>query len=135
MPAPAPVNLRGLALLDHVLDHIDAHPESWDQDTYGTCTTDPEQTPTSCNTAACIAGWTVVLASPLPLYFDERDGYLRIDNRGNYYIGVPEEAAELLDLPQNRAYYRDYDEAGLFHTSNTREDLQYLRDEIAAGTY
>ena len=33
-----------------VLDHIDAHPESWDQNVWG------------CGTAACFAGWAVRLS-------------------------------------------------------------------------
>jgi hypothetical protein len=139
----SPVNLRGLALLDHVLDHIDAHPESWDQETYGRYSPVPEADedendplPTSCNTVACIAGHTVLAAlPPQELRFNQYDELVQRDY-GNYNT-LPDLAADLLQIPQDRSYWRNekHHTRGLFHSENTREDLQRFRDMIAQGTY
>jgi hypothetical protein len=124
---------------------IDADPDSWDQETYGRYSPVPEADedendplPTSCNTVACIAGHTVLAAlPPQELRFNQYDELVQRDY-GNYNT-LPDLAADLLQIPQDRAYHRSGDGStstrGLFHSSNTREDLQYLRDEIAKGTY
>lgn len=53
-----------IPLLRKTLEHITAHPEEWDQETWAT------QTP--CGTTACLAGWAVTFAGH-ELVWDEED--------------------------------------------------------------
>ena len=53
--APAtPAGQPNAELAYRVLDHIDAHPEQWDQGAWWT--------QTKCGTAGCFAGWTAALS-------------------------------------------------------------------------
>lgn len=73
------------ALAYRVLDHIDAHPEQWDQDTY--------YAPSSCGTTACFAGWSVLL-SEIP-----------IDRNGDVLLADLEpEVAEAVGALSHRDY-------------------------------
>jgi hypothetical protein len=91
-----------------VLDHIDAHPESWDQGLWW------------CDTSGCFAGWTCTLSGERPI-----DGGYDIDHVPNG-TSVPERAAQLLGFKDRE----DLDAAGeavgdawLFCGDNDREDL------------
>lgn len=101
-----------------VLDHIDAHPESWDQNIW--VARRPE-----CGTAACFAGWACLLSG------DQPAGPLDADNEvervnviwlGSTYI--PHRAGALLGIEVEGG------EHPLFEYTNTREDLGELVEEI-----
>jgi hypothetical protein len=89
-----------------VLDHIDAHPESWDQGVWW------------CGSSGCYAGWTVALSGEAPT--------LDVD--------IPQRAAQLLGFEDREEMDRITDDAGednwLFYSENTREDLGRLVVEI-----
>jgi hypothetical protein len=101
-----------------VLDHIDAHPEQWDQGIW--------IRESDCGTAGCFAGWAVLLAGgtvgtavsgfdPPPVTGGPRE-----------IVGRSvADAAELLLGSDHIAGDRD-----LFDANNTREDLSVLVAEI-----
>jgi hypothetical protein len=47
---------KNFALLRKTMEHIEAHPQEWDQQTW--------ITKADCGTVACFAGWAVLLAHP-----------------------------------------------------------------------
>lgn len=79
-------------LLQRVRDKIAATPESYDQEVYGR----PE-TSAPCGTAACIAGWTVVLADEIPM---ER---VRLANADYWNSHKDKATRDLFDLVPNMA--------------------------------
>jgi len=98
------------------LDHIDAHPESWDQRTWG------------CGTVACFAGWAVILSG----------GVLDADGYDSNVVAGPEELVGMtVEAAANRllqanvwAERSDGEVDWLFSADNTREDLGSLVAEI-----
>jgi hypothetical protein len=109
------------ALAYQVLDHIDAHPEQWNQGIYiGEA---------SCGSVGCFAGWTVLLSGAVPVY-DEFSGGLTdvvmVDGEPRI---VSSYAQELLGIDR----YVDEDTEGerdLFDGSHSREDLGEMVVEI-----
>jgi hypothetical protein len=101
-----------------VLDHIDAHPEQWDQGIY--------IRKAECGTAACFAGWTVLLSGAKPI-----SGFqTRVAFNGKE-VSVPLLAEKLLGAVPAIAYGNEnFHDAGLFDPGNTREDLGRLVLEI-----
>lgn len=99
-----------------VLDHIDAHPEQWQQDLY--------IGKTECGTVACFAGWTVLLSGGVPHHWSGRSD----DVTAEVIFDGNEESvsyrAQLL-LGADRWVRED-----LFDVYNTREDLGRLVEEI-----
>jgi len=104
------------ALAYQVLDHIDAHPESWDQRTWG------------CGTVACFAGWTVILSGGVI----DADGYDSsvVDGPAELVGDTVERAA--IRLLQGRVWIDrpDGEVDWLFAADNNREDLGRLVAEI-----
>jgi len=113
------------ALAYRVLDHIDANPGLHDPRVW-------IERRGECGTAACMAGWTCLLAGDRP-YYRDGDG----DPEAEYVVhaGAPElgdyipvRAANLLGMKLDGGYtltgYR------LFEPHNTREDLGRLVAEI-----
>lgn len=95
-----------------VLDHIDAHPDSWDQSSW------------VCGTTACFAGWAVRLSGAT------------IDGQGGSDGEVVDGPPELVGLTVEEAAYEalgiDVETSGwtvasytewLFHDRHTRNDL------------
>lgn len=117
-----------------VLDHIDAHPEQWNQGRwYGA---DPE-----CGTTACFAGWAVALSGhDVTLGEQTEDGHQAwsaIDGDEDALVGVV--AAEDLGITDLTEPCRlcdiNCDETNpvgkaLFTSYNSREDLGRLVAEI-----
>lgn len=105
-----------------VLDHIDAHPETWDQSSW------------VCGTTACFAGWAVRLSGAEIEQSDPDE----IDSA--VVVGGPAEliGAEVRDAAVNLlgSYcvaprnLDDHRPGNLFSDSNTREDLGELVAEI-----
>jgi len=120
MTAPTP----NADLAYKVLDHIDAHPESWDQKRWW------------CGTSGCYAGWTVELSGE------------RIDEGNQVRVGpdefdvvhVGERAAQLLGF-DGEAHLNgiawealgrpdDDEDAEAFGACNTREDLGRIVEAV-----
>jgi hypothetical protein len=105
-----------------VLDHIDAHPEQWNQGVYiGSG---------ECGTVGCFAGWTVLLSGAEPLY---RDGgsiteMAVVDGRPHAVADLAEDllgASRYVDQ-SDYEYDGEYDGFDLFSACNTRENLDRL---------
>lgn len=92
-----------------VLDHINAHPESWDQNVW------VAQRP-ECGTAACFAGWACLLSGDQPAGIPDETGEIE-----RY---IPHRAGTLLGIEV------DGGEHPLFEYTNTRDDLGVLVEEI-----
>ena len=120
MTAPTP----NAELAWRVLDHIDAHPETWDQSWWFIVT--------DCGTTGCFAGWTCVLSGDTPdtpgpigaLAIGEGSSMVELAQQGGYRHAA-DRAAELLGFGANDARADE-----LFGAGNTREDLGRLVAEI-----
>lgn len=101
-----------------VLDHIDAHPEQWQQSTW--------MHKTDCGTAACFAGWACFLSGEKP----GDDELLGITLSTG--VPIPDRAEQLLGA--SRFVYSlvdgELEDEDLFGEFNTREDLGRLVAEI-----
>lgn len=102
-----------------VLDHIDAHPDQWDQDVWWT-----DQHYAGCGSAGCFAGWAVVLSG----------GRIEFDGFNSIITGLAEldgahvsdAAAQLLNADPYTADPdggRDGCDLYLFSGGNDRTDL------------
>lgn len=105
-----------------VLDHIDAHPESWDQTTW------------VCGTTACFAGWAVRLSGAEIEQTDphEIDSAVVVSGPVNL-IGAEVRDAAVNLLGSYCVAPRDLDDdrpGNLFSDRNDREDLGRLVAEI-----
>lgn len=105
-----------------VLDHIDAHPELWQQYLYiGRA---------ECGTVACFAGWTVLLSGGKPRHWSGRSNAVTDEV---IFDGKEENVsyrAQLLLDADRRVREGEVDEEDLFDGQNTREDLGRLVAEI-----
>lgn len=115
---PAPTfepPVPNLPLLRKVLDHIDAHPEEWNQGLYWTATV--------CVTAYCIAGHAVAMTEGVrTVRLDEMPGRFVSPQSGRDWDTAAIAHLGLTD-----------DEAGvLFSGDNTREQVQAIAESIAA---
>jgi hypothetical protein len=98
-----------------VLDHIDAHPEQWDQGLWWI-----EQDDDFCGTVGCFAGWTCALSGERPTLDEDGDPLA-------HGVPVAERAAQLLGF----AAECELDDAipegrSLFSPTNSRRDLGRL---------
>lgn len=105
-----------------VLDHIDEHPEQWDQGRWiGKA---------ECGTVACFAGWACLLSGEVAWFYGATD---RTDilNGGRH---VADRAEELLRFDQRAATLVDGDgnQRHLFQATNTRDDIGRIV-ELAFG--
>lgn len=133
--------LRGLVLLDKIIELIEEHPEFWDQRHWATIgvgeynAVENTYVPATCGTAYCVAGWAVHMAgyqlgwkprwedwdSVVPTYF-EATSCRKPD--ADYGLAIAEVARKLLEI--------DYDKGErLFNQYNTLADIKRIRDEIA----
>ena len=99
-----------LPLLRKVLDHIDAHPDEWNQSMWAT--------ETECGTAYCVAGHAVAMTEGV--IFDEF-GY------------GPAESLCWTDGAQKALGVTDDEGLSLFYAGNTRADVQRAAERIAAA--
>lgn len=100
-----------------VLDQIDAHPDSWEQDWWWS-----DGVPNSCGTAGCFAGWAVALSGEKP-YLGPSVGGVFVADRAAQLLGFESRpdmhwAMEAVGLVDEAGFGED-----LFHSGNTREDL------------
>jgi hypothetical protein len=117
-----------------VLDHIDAHPETWMQDRWWV--RDAEiwiegKDEPDCGTAGCFAGWACTLSGETP----RKTPYKVV--AGPDDLEVPERAAQLLGFADWDALDYYHGEVAdrpcdtwLFNSSNTRDALGRLVAEI-----
>lgn len=109
------------ALAYRVLDHIDAHPEQWNQGLYiGKA---------ECGTVACFAGWTCLLSGETPSYFGDGQTETSWLTFNGDQIPVADRAEQLLGVDR----YIELGEGGaddLFGGGNSREDLGELVEEL-----
>lgn len=102
-PAGPGTTTPNAELAYRVLDHIDAHPEAWQQ---GLWVTD-------CGTAYCFAGWALTMTG----HTLGPDGYgVRLD--GQVVDGLKVRRAATAELA-----ITEFEAAELFASSNDREDL------------
>lgn len=97
-----------------VLDHIDAHPEQWNQRWWFT--------QLECGTAACFAGWACILSGDQPRVTDADDEgeFSTVIRPDGLLDNVEDRAEALLGLDDRRS-------SMLFFALNSREDLgQYV---------
>lgn len=102
-----------------VIDHIDAHPELWQQ---GQWIANAE-----CGTVACFAGWACLLSGEKP---QAEGDLLGIMLRSG--LPIPDKAEELLQASRfvTSRVDGELEDEDLFHEYNTREDLGRLVAEI-----
>lgn len=102
------------ALAYTVLDHIDAHPEQWDQGAWWKHN--------ECGTAGCFAGWTVALSKA---QLGGWPVHPRVVVGKPEILGllVDEAACKLLGIPNDIWDDRRGDVRSLFHPDNDRDAL------------
>jgi hypothetical protein len=103
------------ALAYRVLDHIDAHPEQWQQGQW--------IGETECGTVACFAGWTVLLSGG---HLDDHDLVSDVPEVTGLHVSIA--AFDLLGVDDEELAHRGVGD--LFNGGNTREDLGRLVAEI-----
>lgn len=106
------------ALAYQVLDHLDAHPQQWNQSRWiGKA---------ECGTVACFAGWACLLRGEQLSTEDELGIMLRSG------MSIPDKAEQLLGASRfvGSVVDGDWEEEDLFGESNTRDDLGRLVAEI-----
>jgi hypothetical protein len=115
--------MANIEALDRALAAIDADPDSWNQGSWAY--------KTSCGTAYCVAGWAAVQAGGQMIWGPEDDetGYsdamlVRLPSSGTE-VYIEDFAQSVLDLTDAQA-------GALFGGSNTRAELQLIRDMLAA---
>lgn len=137
--APQPTGSRDMTtpntdLAYRVLDHIDAHPEQWDQgfwwDDKAEIWTDGGRP--SCGSAGCFAGWAVALSGG-KMEPDRAGGPPIVSGLEDIQDGLPvsEAAADLLNVdPWTHGPEGEDGERYLFGGSNTRVDLGEIVEEL-----
>lgn len=123
MTAPTKPNAE---LAYRVLDHIDAHPESWNQRRWWEA---------GCGTRGCFAGWAVKLSGgDMVRHVDEFGiGETVVSaGLGDELVGRPAAlvAAKLLRIDDLLEDVYDAEDVELFHPNNDREDLGELVEKI-----
>jgi hypothetical protein len=125
--------MANIELLDKALSDIDAEAFSWSQ---GTWVEPPPGMglqdlvvpgPPPCGTAMCLAGHVAWEAGYRPTTEGFRYLWRPLDDHTGPAYRVSDLAARILGLNET-------DAARLFVGANTRDDLQYIRDELARRT-
>lgn len=114
-----------------VLDHIDAHPESWDQADWGR--------KNDCGTRACFAGWAVLLAGG-EVQADSTGRWTTVTVEGQTFHSIRNAAMLVLgieddEVPSTRrpcycGCEGTDDSCGLFDGTNTRVALGRFVEEL-----
>lgn len=109
-------------LLERTLAQIEAHPETWDQQTWAAKTT--------CGTAHCFAGHAVMLAHPnaIPVFDGaSTTSFVTIpDHPVRAIWWIPDLARDLLDLGRSTGDI-------LFNATNTLEELRAMVADLIDG--
>lgn len=124
-PVTAPTTPNA-ELAYRVLDHIDSHPEQWNQGLYiGKA---------ECGTVACFAGWAVLLSGNEPTFDESYVAHNGVRVTQDCIVdgwaqNVSHRAQELLRADR-WVHEGEADEADLFCQFNTRDDLGRMVAEI-----
>lgn len=130
-------DLRGLDLLDAAIDHIEKHPETWNQRSY------------RCATGMCLAGWIAVLAGgqwatppmTLPGHHLEHGECLTAEPDdpaavvADWGCETPHihVAERLIDVSRYVDNTGDDHERDLFDGMNDLDEIKAMRDDLRAG--
>lgn len=128
-------SMPNVPLLSKTMDHIEAHPEEWDQSMWAT-----RKNP-QCGTIACFAGTSVLLADPdAKMLFIADGGYLDLEDGESIYV-APSSAALCVDGTGRTRRIDNYAKqllglnstqaANLFRGTNT---MNHLRRYVAELT-
>lgn len=112
--------MRNIALLNQVMDHIEAHPDQHDQTMWIAQPTSID----NCGTTACFAGWSVLL-HPKTVWNPAKGTLTLPWIRNELDSDLPGTAQELLGLTTLEADW-------LFAADRTREELRARVDEWTA---
>lgn len=136
------------AELERVWGWIQAHPENYEQCTWGHIVADDDQevsydewndywgrytsTIPVCRTSMCIAGVAAVLNGWRLMFGEEDDTYADTCVRGSVLRGIPDVAAEVLGLSYS-------DTTKLFYAYNSVEEMEkmikHLKENGSLNTY
>lgn len=114
-----------LPLLRKVLDHIDAHPDQWNQNLF--FATD---TASSCGTVCCVAGWTAKLTSDLWVEGEELSSGEHVEVYAKRELGLGRDEAR--DLFWNTIYVDMQTDSEMASKSEQRANVQAVAEAIAA---
>jgi hypothetical protein len=124
----SPTTLRGLELLDAVIEHVTAHPETWNQQTWAH--------QTKCGTAMCIAGHAVAAAGATLRFRTDGHAFYCKWPDDTAQRGIRDVAEDLFDIERVHLLDEDGDDEWasvlLFAPGNDLDDVKRVRDEIAA---
>jgi hypothetical protein len=125
--------LRGLPLLDAAIDHIEKHPEEWDQSQW------------RCKTGMCLAGHIVILAGGKWAHPERPESFLLVQEPGERSdigdgkVRASVRAERLLGagarFPDCNGNCDDGDGSecrDLFDSNNTLDDIKGMRNELYA---
>jgi hypothetical protein len=108
-----------LPLLRKVLDHIDAHPEEWEQGSWAI-----QSSRYSCGTAYCLAGHVAVMTGHEPAW----DSIAQ----GEFYADHTTADACIGDVAQAELGITTEEADALFQADNSRTALREISEIIAA---
>lgn len=113
--------MPNMEMIDKILDHIEAHPETWNQKSWAQ--------KVDCGTAFCVAGHAVAMTYPKAQFlFDQywkTADVVELEPDGEERH-VSELAREILDL-------NEYQGDALFDEANTLSDLRAKAERLRNG--
>lgn len=112
-------------LFDKVLAHIDAHPEEWEQETWGT-----QASP--CKTSFCVAGHIANMDPDVTLIWETDEPFSKLPQLTGVHHNDTGEIESIKNYAQAQLGLTSLEGAYLFTGSNTREDLQTYYDYFAS---
>jgi hypothetical protein len=115
-----------LPLLQKALDHIEAHPEEWDQESWGR--------QTACGTTACLAGHIALMDGWTPVRYGLQFGdWVHVEKNGVRQT-AGDAAEESLGVPDVSVYDSNNEYVGyLWSGINGRADLWRMANILAEG--
>ena len=114
-------------VFDRAVSFIEAHPKLHNQEVWVSPNFDDEGE--ACGTAACLAGWIVILEHNLNVntpFFQKLNNQISYVPIGDQEVDVRYEAARLLDITGDEADW-------LFYQENTIEDIKAIGKDLANG--
>lgn len=137
----ADTGLRGIQLLDKIIEIIERQPENWNQGWWAIAarpagtedyhTTyryldDTDYTPESCGTAFCVAGWAAHLTGYKIRWYTARDE----DGNPNIEAEYCDKDGEVMTIPHAAKLVLGIHDSYLFSGFNTIDDIKRIRDEL-----
>lgn len=117
--------MLNVPLLQKALDHIEAHPEEWEQESWGV--------KTPCGTRACLAGHITLIDEWAPVQYGMLYGdWIEVERDGER-MTVADAARISLGVSDVDAYIGNEYIGYLWAGSNTRADLWKIANVLAEG--